>query len=158
MEQSELQAIEGRLTALLAGWAGASVALGTALAVGGRRSGRGQLARFGLQTLAWGAVDGVIAGAGALSRRGRGALTEDQVNRKARNLRLLLAANAAADVVYIAAGTAIWLRGRKGETTLRMGAGDGLAIVVQGGFLLVLDAVHAAEIGGASWQELSQRD
>jgi len=41
---------------------------------------------------------------------------------------------------------------------LRMGAGDGLAILVQGGFLLVLDAVHAAEIGGASWQELSLRD
>lgn len=155
MEQSDLEAVERRLTALLAGWAIGSVALGSALAIAGRRRGSEQLMRFGRQTAMWGAVDGIIAGAGAMSRRGRGTLTAAEVDRKARSLRLLLAANAAADVAYVLAGAAIWLRGRDGRTTVRMDAGDGLAIASQGAFLLVLDTVHALELGGESWQELN---
>lgn len=154
MEQVELESIERRLTGLLAGWAVGSIAVGAALAIAGQRRDRAQLSNFGRQTLAWGAVDGIIAGIGALSRRRRGVLGAQEVASKARGLRVLLLANAAADVGYVLAGATIWIRGRDGGVTLRLGAGDGLAILVQGGFLLVLDAVHAAQLGGDQWRSL----
>lgn len=156
MDQTQLESVEKRLTVYLAGWAAGSVALGSALAIAGRLQGREQVERFGRQTLAWGAVDGIIAGVGVLSRRRRGVLSAADVADKSRNLRNLLLANAAADVAYLVAGSAIWLRGRTGRTTVRLDAGDGLAIVIQGGFLLVLDSIHAVELGGGSWRQLEE--
>jgi len=126
--------------------------VGFGLAIAGRRSGHAEVSNFGRQTLAWGAVDGVIAGIGALSRRRRGVLNEREVLGKARSLRNLLLANAVADVAYVTAGAVIWMRARNGATTVRLTGGDGLAILVQGGFLLVLDAVHAAQLGADQWR------
>jgi len=146
MEANALESVERRLTALLAGWAAGSVAIGSALVIVGHQAQREQLLRFGRQTVAWGAVDGVIAGVGVISRRRRGAISAEEVVRKARSLRRLLLVNAVADVGYVVAGTTLLVRGRGGRMTAHMGAGDGLAVIVQGAFLLALDAAHAAEL------------
>ena len=76
----------------------------------------------------WGAVDGAIALVGARRRSSRGPTD-------AQRLRRVLLVNAGLDVGYVAAGG--WLV-RDGRWR-----GDGVAVVVQGAFLLVLDSVAA---------------
>lgn len=114
--------VERRLTQVLGAWAAGSLGVGGALAA---RSGtRG----FGRQTALWGAVDGAIALVGARRRASRGPTDP-------RRLRRVLLVNAGLDVGYLAAG--MWL--------LRDGRwrGDGVAVLVQGAFLLVLDGTAA---------------
>lgn len=149
MDRDELEGYEREITALLSVWAAGSVIKGTAIALLGERLGRKQWVRFGRQTALWGAVDGLIAGAGALSRSRRGELTQDQVDFEATKLRVMLLLNAAADVVYIAGGAHIAVHAKPGppeRTSLRMGRGDGIAIVIQGAFLLALDATYARKL------------
>jgi len=117
--------VEQRLTRVLGGWAAASVVAGAALAVSPRTRGCGR------QTAAWGAVDGAIALVGAHRRGQRG--PTDPIR-----LRRVLLVNAALDVGYIAVGAAL-TRGERWR-------GDGLAIVVQGAFLLVLDTAAATAL------------
>lgn len=114
--------VEEQLTRVLGGWAAASVAVGAVLAA--RPGTRG----FGRQTVAWGAVDGAIAGVGAWRRTAKGPTAP-------RRLRRILLLNAGLDVGYLGAGA--WLV-RDGRWR-----GDGAAVVVQGAFLLVLDSVAA---------------
>ena len=146
MNQDELESIESSLTTVLMGWAMGSTAIGSAIAVRGRRSQRLQLMRFGRQTAMWGAIDGLIAGVGIHSRKGRGELSPQQVEVKARNLRWLLMANAAADIGYVIGGAVIAGRGLMGRSTFRMSGGDGVAIIIQGSFLLVLDSYFAKQV------------
>ncbi len=121
--------VEQRLVQVLGGWAGASVLLGGALAASPRTRG------FGRQTLAWGAVDGALAYIGARRRAAKGPSDPSR-------LRRVLLVNAALDVGYVAAGAELVRRGRW--------PGDGLAVAVQGAFLLVLDmtAAHALDRAG----------
>ena len=114
--------VEARLTRVLGRWAAASTAVGAALAL--RRATRG----FGRQTVAWGVVDGAIALVGARRRASRGPTDPER-------LRRVLLVNAVLDVGYLATGA--WLV-RDGRWR-----GDGAAVVVQGAFLLVLDAAVA---------------
>ena len=114
--------VESRLTAALGGWAAGSVAAGALLSV--PRATRG----FGRQTLAWGAIDGAIAGVGARRRAAKGPTDPAR-------LRRVLLVNAGLDVGYLAAGA--WLV-RDGRWR-----GDGAAVLVQGAFLLLLDSVTA---------------
>lgn len=114
--------VERRLTAVLAGWAAFSVAAGGALAA--RPATRG----FGRQTLAWGAVDAAIAAVGTRRRATRGPTDP-------RRLRRVLLLNAGLDVGYLAAGAYVLRRTRW--------PGDGAAMLVQGGFLLLLDTAAA---------------
>ncbi len=114
--------VERRLTTLLGSWAATSVASGALLAT--RPATRG----FGRQCAAWGAVDGAIALAGARRRRARGPTEPGR-------LRRVLLVNAGLDVGYLAAGA--WLV-RDGRWR-----GDGLAVLVQGAFLLGLDGAAA---------------
>ena len=149
MDRDELEGYEREITALLTVWAAGSVIKGTAIAVIGKRTGRKQWVRFGRQTAMWGAVDALIAGAGALSRSRRGELTQEQVDAEARKLRTLLLLNAAADVLYVAGGAHIAVHAKPGPpetTSFRMGRGDGLAILIQGAFLLALDATYARKL------------
>lgn len=118
--------VEERLTAVLGAWAAASVVAGSALAA------RPQTRGFGRQTAAWGAVDGVIAYVGVRGRARRG--PTDPVR-----LRRVLLANAAADVGYLAAGVAVLRRRPRWR-------GDAVAVLVQGAFLLVLDAAAASAL------------
>jgi hypothetical protein len=117
--------VETRLTTVLGSWAAGSVALGALLSA--RPATRG----FGRQTAAWGAIDGGIAAVGARNRRRRGPTDP------ARLLKVLLV-NAGLDVGYLAAGAAL-LRSDRWR-------GDGAAVVVQGAFLLALDATAAAAL------------
>ena len=149
MDRDELEGYEREITALLTVWAAGSVIKGTAIALLGKRTGRKQWVRFGRQTAMWGAVDALIAGAGALSRSRRGELTQEQVDAEARKLRTLLLINAAADVLYVAGGAHIAFHAKPGppeKTSFRMGRGDGLAILIQGAFLLALDATYARKL------------
>ena len=81
-----------------------------------------------------------------MTRRKRGVLSDVQAEREIRKLRNLLVINALADVGYIAGGIAIAARSRRGMSSLRMGAGDGAAIGIQGTFLLVLDVSQAMRL------------
>lgn len=149
MDRDELEGYEREITALLTVWAAGSVIKGTAIALIGKRTGRKQWMRFGRQTAMWGAVDALIAGAGALGRSRRGELTQEQVDTEARKLRTLLLINAAADVLYVAGGAHIAFHAKPGppeKTSFRMGRGDGLAILIQGAFLLALDATYARKL------------
>lgn len=133
--------------------------LGSALWVTGEITQRRHLIRFGRQNAMWGAVDAAIAIAGRRSRHRRGPLSAAETARKARTLQWTLVANAVADVAYVGAGAHILKRTittrsesrgsatQTVEATFRgMGSGDGAAIILQGGFLLVLDTVFAARV------------
>ncbi len=124
----------------------ASIALGTSIALTGRKFENKNVTEFGRQTAAWGVVDLGIAGAGYLAQRRRGVLSEKQVHRQSRNLRRLLVVNAVADVFYMVGGIAIVRRSMQKKSSLRMGPGDGSAILVQGAFLFVLDVSQAKRL------------
>ncbi|MEI4270225.1 hypothetical protein TEK04_00675 [Klenkia sp. LSe6-5] len=123
-------AVETRVTTVLGAWAAGSVIVGAALPTSPRLRG------FGRQTAAWGAVDGAIAAVGTRNRRRRGPTDPAR-------LRRVLVVNAVLDVGYVAAGLVL-LRGTP-WTTDRW-RGDGAAVVVQGTFLLALDATAAAAL------------
>ena len=114
--------VEQDLVRVLGRWGAASTVVGAALAVHPRTR------RFGRQTAAWGAVDGLLAVAGAR----RGTPTDPE------RLRRVLLLNTGLDVGYLAG--AAWMLGRP-----RWRA-DGLAVLVQATFLLLLDATSAARI------------
>jgi hypothetical protein len=120
-------AVEERLTRVLGCWAVGSLLVGAALSL--RPATRG----FGRQTAAWGAVDGAIALVGARRRAARGPTDPAR-------LRRVLLVNAGLDVGYLAAGVALL---RLPAARARGLGGDGLAVIVQGGFLLLLDSVAA---------------
>ena len=110
--------VEEQLTGLLGAWAAGSVLLGAALSVAPRTRG------FGRQAVAWGAIDGAIAYAGVRGRARRGPTAPTR-------LRRVLLVNSVLDVGYLALGERL----RRTERW----RGDGLGVLVQGAFLLVLD-------------------
>jgi hypothetical protein len=146
MDRDELEGYEREISTLLTIWGVGSVVKGGVIALIGKRTGRRQWLTFGRQTAMWGAVDALIAGAGALSRSRRGELTDEEVEFERVKLRTLLLLNAAADVVYIAGGAHIAVRAGSSGTSFRMTRGDGVAIIVQGAFLLALDATYARKL------------
>ena len=117
--------VETELTRVLSAWAAASVVAGLALCVDPRTRG------FGRQTAAWGAVDGAIAAVGVRGRRREGPTDPAR-------LRRVLLVNAGLDVGYLAVGARLARSDRW--------HGDGLAVVVQGAFLLVLDTTAARRL------------
>ena len=77
VNEQQLQLVENTLTTALLAWSATSVAVGTIMALVGRKAQNDDLVGFGRQTAAWGAVDALIAGAGVLSRRRRGPLCDE---------------------------------------------------------------------------------
>jgi esterase/lipase len=126
----------------LLAWATLSVAVGLPLLALGDAFWRG----FGLQALAWGAIDGLIGYAGRRHARridvGPAAAADRRA--EARFVRRLLWANAGLDVLYVAGGALLWA-GAGSDAWL---AGTGAGIVVQGLFLLVFDLAHARWVPG----------
>ncbi len=118
-------------------WGAFSILAGIAFLLKGMDFWRG----FGIQALAWGLVDAIIAGFGL-----RGSLPKlftpvdlDAADREAKKLRRILWVNTWLDVVYIAVGTAVYLTRGQSDAFF---AGTGIGIIVQGGFLLVFDLWH----------------
>lgn len=146
MELERFLSVERTLTKTLVNWSVASIVIGTSIALTGRRLNHTQVTEFGRQTAAWGAVDAIIAGTGLIVQKRRGPLSEGQTQREIRKLRRLLVINAVADVAYMAGGITILNRSKKKKSSLRMGPGDGLAIVIQGAFLFVLDVSQARRL------------
>lgn len=149
-----------RLATRLGGWALGSVAGGTAVAVMGAHRTRPMAVAFGRQTAAWGAIDGGIAAVGEWRRRRRLNRVDpedpDVVEAERASLRRLLLVNAALDVVYVVGGAVLAARpeavarrtgGRRDAAAVR---GDGLAVVVQGGFLLWLDVTGARRLSAGA--------
>lgn len=143
----ELHAFEDCLARRLLAWGGASVAGGATLAVVGAATGNRFLRAFGGQTVGWGVIDaGLALGGRARARRLRAVspVDPDETAREAPRVRRILALNAGLDVLYVAGGLAAG-RGRRDAAA----RGHGLAAVVQGVFLLVFDAWHAARVPSA---------
>ena len=144
--------------------AGASAATGAAVWCAGRRRGHEGAAAFGRQTVAWAGVNGLLAlggwAAGRRRERGRsgetwstgtpaagtstagGIVVDAGTAARARTLRRVLLINAGLDVGYVVGGAALARSGRR--------TGDGVAIVVQGAFLLWLDTRHARGMGAVA--------
>lgn len=117
-------------------WGGLNVVAGAAA----QASANPVVKHFGLQALAWGAIDAVIALFGL-----RDAKKKQHANSQtqARRFRLIVAANALLDVGYVAGGAAA-LRSAQGRAE-RVGLGVG--IIVQGLFLLLFDLALTALSG-----------
>jgi len=130
---------------VLLGWAVASMAVGGAWALSGRKWLRG----FGLQFLAWGLIDGLIALFGLRSAQVNAQKYESgetgaaEMEKQARNFEKVVWVNAGLDVVYVVFG--VWLTSRNEKNELRHGTGWGIA--VQGAFLFVWDVVLALLLG-----------
>jgi hypothetical protein len=125
---------ELRLLLSLAGWATWSTGVGAVLWRLGRRDGERTLGDAGRMTVAWGLADAAVAGWGA--RRLRRPGSAEGVPR-ARRMALLTGANALLDVGYVVAGVSLAQRPRR--------RGDGVAVAVQGLFLLYLDTRYCLE-------------
>lgn len=144
----DVESVERDLTRALGAWTAASALVGAASALVGQRSGCPALRAFGVQTLLWAGVDAVVLGVGAAARARAGGPPP------AERLRRLLVVNTVADVGYVAVGSALAVRpdraprrrGRGRRTSEAELRAHGLAVVVQGLALLVLDARAAARL------------
>ena len=121
-------------------WGLVSVLVGLGLAERARDPWRRS---FAMQTAGWGAVDLGIATLGSRLQDRRMRRLPDAYEPSAQEaervtLRRVLLVNAAADAGYVALGVAL---ARDPRPRL---AGAGVAIVMQGAFLLVHDSLHAA--------------
>jgi carboxylesterase len=142
------------LTRRLLAWGLGSVLVGVALLL----LGGPFWTAFGVQAVAWGAVDALIAvlGRRASSRRRKGypdPLAEDVVRKEARTLRRLLWINAGLDALYVASGLIAALV--PGATSAAW-QGHGWGIVVQGAFLLFFDSIHAQAVPPALPRDLAR--
>ena len=125
------------LTRTLAVFGTTSLLGGGLLAVASDRPGR---VAFGQQSAMWGAINLAIAGVGAWRSRAHAA--------QASRLRRTLLINAGLDVGYVAVGAHMVAHGTSlgGRLTPVQARGHGLAVVVQGVGLMVLDLSHARRL------------
>jgi hypothetical protein len=146
--KEEVRAFARSVSLRLLAWSGLSIAGGALLWWRG-----GPFARaFGVQALAWGAIDALIAAFGLLGGRrapAAGELAETSAvagataEREAQKLRRLLWFNALLDVGYVTGGVALLRTKGRSDPQWR---GHGWGIIVQGAFLFVFDLVHALRV------------
>jgi hypothetical protein len=152
----DLEQVERRIGVSLAVWGTASLVVGGLIRMCAR-SDRAQA--FGRQSAAWGAIDIAIAAVAHL-RAGRRTAQPGDADRA--RLHRVLVVNVVLDAGYVAAGAVLMARADSVAATwpgrpysaesLR---GDGAAVIVQGVFLGVHDAVFAAQtaeraVGGSA--------
>ncbi|UCF97314.1 MAG: alpha/beta fold hydrolase, partial [Spirochaetaceae bacterium] len=135
-------------------WALTSTLAGTVLLVlsGGFWEG------FGIQAVAWGVIDGLIAAFGLwLSRKRRRSAADPNdpqlLETEGRKLRRTLFINTALDVLYIASGITLASILGRGNPTWR---GHGWGIIVQGAFLFFFDLIHGQSVPPGSLSEPPQ--
>jgi hypothetical protein len=137
--REERDSFVGQRTALmwtLAGWALTSVAVGAAMTTSDDRGVR----HAGVQNVAWGGIDGAIAGYALFAGRHDRDREETEATWRAERagLQRVFVINAALDVVYVAVGAALVLFAK--DEGLR---GTGAGVLTQGGFLLAFDSAGA---------------
>ena len=133
-----------RRLSILLGWGVGSVVVGSSM----------QLIRqdfwkqFGLQALAWGAIDAALALVGIRSARNKERRYEQKElgdadeKKEARTIRRILLINAGLDGLYILSGS--WVIWRFQARSDRRGMGVG--ILLQGVWLLLFDALLARDV------------
>ena len=135
--------LQGAVSRRLLVWSAISIVAGLILTLAGGPFWRG----FGVQAVAWGAIDAAIAAFGAWALRRRIAAQPDpppEVERdEERRLSRLLRINGGLDVLYVTGGAAIAATLGQGNATWQ---GHGWGIVVQGLFLLFFDLLHAQAV------------
>ena len=132
---------ENVLSRRLVLWACLSILIGAIMVLSGDRFWQA----FGVQALAWGAVDGITGWIGVHRRKNllkkRTSFREEE--KESDRIRKLLWVNAALNVLYVASGAAlIYFLGR-GSIFWR---GTGWGIIVQGSLLYVFDLLHALRV------------
>lgn len=135
-----LLAIERAHLIRLVVWGGASLLVGTALLglMRARRHRSALLDHFGIQTMAWGAVELVLAVTGLQRLELRDLAGATRLDR-------FLWLNIGLDVGYVMVGITLLVLGWR--VTRRMGlVGAGMAVIVQGAALALLDLVLAGQI------------
>lgn len=153
--RSSVFAYQQRVLPLLLGWGAGSVIAGLRWWHGAHAWWRG----LGMQCVAWGAIDVLIAliGLRGAARKAAalagGTLSEEAHTEEARKFERLLWINAGLDVLYILGGACL-IRGNAARPERR---GMGVGVIVQGLFLLAFDAVNGALVhrrgggGGERW-------
>jgi len=136
----DLRQFQTRLSRRLLAWSGLSLAGGALLLA--RASG--SWAAFGVQALAWGGVDAVIAVAGLAAAARRGG-PQREASRPAARLKRLLWINTLLDLLYVAAGIGLVVFLGRAAPAWR---GHGWGVAVQGTFLLFFDLIHAQSVPG----------
>jgi hypothetical protein len=131
VDDAARRAVDRRAMAVLGAQGALSLGVGLPLALGG---GAPAVQAAGGMTAAWGAINGGIAGLGAV---GAQRPVADPTAAAARTRRVL-AVNIGLDALYVGAGAWMAAAGaQRGDEALR---GAGAAIVAQGGFLWAFDA------------------
>jgi len=120
-------------------WSGLSISAGLMLIFLGNSFWKG----FGVQAAAWGGIDAAIALLSILRINRRRSIhgSPEHMSQEARKLKRLLLVNFRLDFAYIAIGIAL--------AYLPSGAswqGHGWGIIIQGGFLLFFDFIHAQTV------------
>jgi hypothetical protein len=134
LERDRLLAHQTTAMGVLGGWALLSVGTGAGLWALGRTP---FVRAMGVQQVAWGGIDGLIAGLsyrGILADRRRSEPPAYWAQERSK-LRTILGVNVALDVAYLAVGASLLAFGRR-ESVRGAGAG----ILPQGAFLLVFDS------------------
>ncbi|HCI79431.1 MAG TPA: hypothetical protein DHW02_07060 [Ktedonobacter sp.] len=109
--------------------------------------------QFGLQAVAWGAIDAALAAFGLTSanrkeeRLALGKLHEVDVQKEVRGFFRILFINTFLDIVYVASG--VWVMRRFKDRADRRGVGVG--ILVQGLWLFLFDGLMSQE-GRLRWK------
>ena len=125
-------------------WSAASTVAGLVLVV----LAAGFWEGFGIQALAWGIIDGAIAGFGLwMSRRRRRSLPDSEdpqlMEAESRKLRRTLWINTGLDLLYIAGGAVLAATLGRSNPAWQ---GHGWGIILQGTFLLFFDLIHAQSV------------
>ncbi len=141
--KTDIWQFQAALSRRLLAWSGLSVGLGSALALLADPVWRG----FGTQCAGWGLIDAVIAGLGLRQTHQKvaqpNAHEPGQQSEARTKLRRILWINTGLDIGYVAGGIVLAAtKGRRGSNH-RFWRGSGWGIVVQGGFLLIFDLIHA---------------
>ncbi|NWF65462.1 MAG: hypothetical protein HXY38_14290 [Chloroflexi bacterium] len=111
----------------------------------------------GIQCIAWGVIDLLIAAIGAASaKRRKSRLTPDELAESALkesvSLKRILLINTGLDVLYVASGIALILTLGMNDPGWR---GHGWGIITQGGFLFFFDRYHAHIIASREAMDLT---
>ena len=142
--QDNFYRYQQRRLSILLGWGVGSVVVGSSMQLITQDFWK----QFGLQALAWGAIDAALALVGIRSARSKERryeqkeLDDADEKKEARTIRRILLINAGLDGLYILSGS--WVIWRFQARSDRRGMGVG--ILLQGVWLLLFDALLARDV------------